>query len=71
MKNNVKEKFNAHASQYDEQRRNLFLVFLIFIPFPFLFFTFQISRFALDIGAGTDCFLLLSRKIPRCSFHVD
>ena len=63
MKNNVKENLMLMLLSMMSSAANSFLVFLIFIPFPFPFFTFQKSRFAYLISEQVqDCFLLLLKK---------
>lgn len=63
MKNNVKEKFNAHASQYDEQRRKLIPCFFDFYSIPVSLLHFSKSLFAyLILEQVQACFLLLLKK---------
>jgi tRNA (cmo5U34)-methyltransferase len=72
MKNNVKEKFNAHASQYDEQRRKLIPCFFDFysIPVSLLHFSKKPLRI-LDIGAGTGLFSsFIKEKYPDAHFTL-
>ncbi|MFS0904352.1 trans-aconitate 2-methyltransferase [Priestia aryabhattai] len=72
MKNNVKEKFNTHASQYDEQRRKLIPCFFDFysIPVSLLHFSKKPLR-VLDIGAGTGLFSsFVKEKYPDAHFTL-
>lgn len=71
-KNNVKEKFNAHASEYDQQRKKIIPCFHDFYSIPIsLLEPTNEAPSVLDIGAGTGLFsAFVKEKFPNAKLTL-